>query len=419
MDLLQGMVGAIGAGLGAGALTLVIFIAAIINPPTQQALTQVPGPDTFNCQGIAPCLNPTANGVVQAALSMVPHLHQCRNADDPPGYTWDKCYDSGMPLSALHYWASVCSQGTQCYPYWQSGDLQCVEFVTAAYAMAGDPLPKASNAIDFWNLYNGLPGWTELAVAGGWNYENNPPSLPQPGDLVVWYNTNEPTLGHIAIVVDVHPPANGGGGYFDYAEANGPAPVMAEQINPNLSVSDMTNFFTVGYIRHVGSGSRPRVSGEQAFVCALLPFARTAQANMLTGAHPVAHPWAVSLILAQWGVEQGWITPTYTGYNFGNVSAYPGFPSVGGTGAPGSPGAFSYGQTAEQGVDEYVTFAQMNYYAGVAAAYAGGPDAQATAMGQSPWDAAHYDSGGGPGSKLMSVLHTFNLAQYDNPSATC
>ena len=295
MTFLQGMVGAIGAGMGAGVLTLVIFIASIINPPTQQAMTQVPGPATFTCQGVSPCLNPTANGVVQAAMAMVPHLSQCRTADDPPGYTWDKCYDSGMPPAALQYWASVCPPGSGCHAFWQSGDLQCVEFVTAAYAMAGDPLPKAGNAIEFWTLYHNLAGWTELAVNQAYNYEGNPPSLPQPGDMVVWYNENAPSLGHIAVVVDVHPPQNGQGGYFDYAEANGPAPVMAEQINPNLSVSDMTNFFTVGYIRHVGSGTRPQVTGEHNFVCALLPFARTAQTNMLAGAHPVAHPWQTLL----------------------------------------------------------------------------------------------------------------------------
>ncbi len=417
MNVLQGAMGAIGISAVAGALSLLFLITSILNPPTQMALTTVPG-GTFTCAGASPCVNPSANGVVQAAMSMAPHLQMCRNADDPAGYEWDKCYDAGMPKAAIAYWTSVCPPGTGCYPYWQSGNLQCVEFVTAAYAMGGDPLPKAGNAIDFWNLYRNLDGWTELAVNQAYNYTNSPPSLPEPGDLAVWYNENAPDLGHIALVVAVTPPQGKLLGSFSYAEANGPAPVMVNTIYPDDSVANMPNFFLIGYIRHVGGGTRPLAAGEHDFVCALLPFARKAQADMQLGPHAIQHPWYISVILAQWGVEQGWRTPGYTGYNFGNVSAYPGFPSIGGTGQPGSPGAFAYGQTAEQGVDEYVTFTQMALYQSVAAAYPAGALSQAQALGQSPWDAGHYDNGY-PGKKLVDAITTYQLTRFDAPNAAC
>src|SRR5262249_43247461 len=76
--------------------------------------------------------------------------------------------------------------------------------------------------------------------------------------------------------------------------------------------------------------------GSQAFVALALPYAR--QAHQSSG-------WPVSLILAQWGLEQGWKTPGYTGYNFGNVAALPGEPTVKGIQKVGSPRAFAYAKS--------------------------------------------------------------------------
>jgi hypothetical protein len=155
-----------------------------------------------------------------------------------------------------------------------------------------------------------------------------------------------------------------------------------------------------------------------SFVCTSLPFARLAQDKQM--ANGQSHPWYVSLILAQWGVEQGWHMPTYTGYNFGNVSAIGGFPAVGGINVPGSPGAFAYAYTPAQGVSEYVIFTgNGKYYGAVTANYPNGPRAQALALGQSPWDADHYASNGQYGGKLINAMNSYNLYRYDNPNAGC
>lgn len=163
---------------------------------------------------------------------------------------------------------------------------------------------------------------------------------------------------------------------------------------------------------------RPNVGGVGSFICTALPFARLAQRKQLENG--MAHPWYVSVILAQWGVEQGYHMPTYTGYNFGNVSAIAGFPSVGGINVPGSPGAFAYANTTLQGVDEYVIFTgNYHFYYNIMANYPNGPRAQALALGQSPWDADHYGINGYAGAKLLNALNSYNLYRFDNPSVWC
>jgi LysM repeat protein len=150
------------------------------------------------------------------------------------------------------------------------------------------------------------------------------------------------------------------------------------------------------------------VKGEPAFVQLALPYAQSAhqQCN-----------WPVSVILAQWGIEEGWQVPTYTGYNFGNVSAITGQPSVKGLNVPGSPTAFAYAATPDKGLQYYVIYCHMGYYSGVAPAGAsGGPDAAARALGRSPWDAGHYTATNSPGSSLLTAMRVFNLYYYDKPS---
>jgi hypothetical protein len=160
----------------------------------------------------------------------------------------------------------------------------------------------------------------------------------------------------------------------------------------------------------------PVVSGEYDFVCTALPFARLAQQEMIQNGQ---HPWYLSVILAQWGIEQGWSMPGYTGYNFGNVSAISGYPYVGGVNVPGSPSAFAYAYTPVQGVFYYTTYTQMGLYAGVTNSWVNGPIAQAIALGESPWDAGHYTGDGNPGSSLVGVINVFGLERFDSPGAHC
>lgn len=146
-------------------------------------------------------------------------------------------------------------------------------------------------------------------------------------------------------------------------------------------------------------------SGVKSFVQLALPYAR--QAHQQTG-------WPTSLILAQWGLEHGWHVPSHTGYNWGNVAALPGEPTVNGIAVPGSPAAFAYARTPQDGTRYYVRVAHLGYYSAVArAATTGGADAAARALGRSPWDAGHYTDHRDPGSSLLSILRVYNLYWYD------
>jgi LysM repeat protein len=164
-----------------------------------------------------------------------------------------------------------------------------------------------------------------------------------------------------------------------------------------------------GSTTHVGSGvSGAAANNEQSFVQLALPYAVSAHQQC---------SWPVSLVLAQWGVEQGWHVPSYTGYNWGNVSAITGEPSVKGLPVAGSPTAFAYAKTPADGARYYVIYCKMGYYTGVApAAASGGPNAAAVALGRSPWDAGHYTNIGQPGSSLLNAMRVFDLYWYDDPA---
>lgn len=155
-------------------------------------------------------------------------------------------------------------------------------------------------------------------------------------------------------------------------------------------------------VAHAPTYSTP--SNVRAFIAYTLPYARKASAQ--TG-------WPVSVILAQWGLETGWRTKTYTGFNWGNCGAMPGQPTIGGINKPGSPAAFAYAYTPSQGVDEYIHVAHLGYYTQVAASAHNGADAAARALGRSPWDWGHYTNRGDPGSSLVSIMRVFNLYYYD------
>jgi len=124
--------------------------------------------------------------------------------------------------------------------------------------------------------------------------------------------------------------------------------------------------------------------------------------------------WPTSVILAQWGLEHGWFVPDYTGYNWGNVSAIAGQPSVSGINVPGSPAAFAYARTPSDGLRYFLSAARLPYYVGVApAAKQGGADAAVVALGRSPWDAGHYTNIGQPGSSLLAIMRDFDFYRLD------
>ena len=95
------------------------------------------------------------------------------------------------------------------------------------------------------------------------------------------------------------------------------------------------------------------VHGSTQFIQFALPYAESA--HQQTG-------WPVSMILAQWGLEHGWLVPGFTGYNWGNVGALPGVPEVASGGAWGAPAYFAYAQTPQAGVNYYVAVAGLSFY---------------------------------------------------------
>jgi hypothetical protein len=122
--------------------------------------------------------------------------------------------DDPMLSSAIAYWKRVChnANGSLCADA-QSGNLQCVEFVTAVFAVTDDELPYISNANRFWTLYQGKPGWQEIPASA---VRLQAPAL---GDMVAWSGGN---AGHLALVVDVQPPVHGHDGSITVVQTEAP-----------------------------------------------------------------------------------------------------------------------------------------------------------------------------------------------------
>jgi hypothetical protein len=124
----------------------------------------------------------------------------------------------------------------------------------------------AGNAITFWWNYAHLPGWVEVPayfMPGSTSMLAAPyqRGLPHPGDMVVWYISWDPFVGHIAVVVQVTPPGPGGGaGNLTFAEANGPTPLYTMTINPDLTVNAWPGYFVAGYVRYIGDAPRAGVA---------------------------------------------------------------------------------------------------------------------------------------------------------------
>jgi hypothetical protein len=109
--------------------------------------------------------------------------------------------DDSTLSPAIAYWKRACqtSNGSLCADA-QSGNLQCVEFVAAVFAVTDDELPSIGNADRFWTLYQEQPGWQEVPASA---VRQQAPAL---GDMVAWSGGH---AGHLAMVVDVQPPTHG------------------------------------------------------------------------------------------------------------------------------------------------------------------------------------------------------------------
>jgi len=124
------LLGGLGS-LGIAVLVTLLLLVAIFS--VQLSGSTVGGgpclPASTGTAGTGGC---SGNGAVvaQAALAMAPHLYG----------TPDAWYDADMPQPVLTFWARVCPPRSGCWSDWQEGRLQCVLFVTGAYALSGSPL---------------------------------------------------------------------------------------------------------------------------------------------------------------------------------------------------------------------------------------------------------------------------------------
>jgi hypothetical protein len=202
-------------------------------------------------------IDPKGNAIVAWALAIAAHLYPCPDIYVPgqlPPYM-DVCYDGRMPRAVIRYWEATCPGCRE----WQNGNLQCVMSVLASFGLGGAPPPIAGNAISFWWNYAHLPGWLEVPsfFAPGSTMMLAAPlqrGLPRPGDMVVWYISWDPFVGHIAVVVQVTPPGVAGReGSLTFAEANGPIPLYTMSINPDLTVNAWPGYFVAGYVRYTGA----------------------------------------------------------------------------------------------------------------------------------------------------------------------
>lgn len=183
---------------------------------------------------------PANQAVVRAGLSIAAGLYN----GPPDGLdTW---YLPMRIPAALGYWQRSCP-GCQA---WAQGNLQCVMLITAAYGLAGQPLPYVGNAVTFWTsgAYAHLPGWAMLPAV----------ALPYPGDMVVLSSPYFGGVGHIALIVDVDLPARPGEtGSLQFVQANGPGPLNQVPLWENragqFTMGIWQRYTVLGYIRHTAA----------------------------------------------------------------------------------------------------------------------------------------------------------------------
>jgi hypothetical protein len=184
-------------------------------------------------------------------------------------------YDPNDALirKVIPYWLTYCNNGSGGLCHQAAiGNLQCVQFVTAAYFLAGDPLPAVYNAEDFWTGYAGRSGWQRIPSPSAFPVAFAPPTL---GDLIIWKGGGhwEAQLlpngqvvqvwaewGHIAIVVGYHPPTLDQNGTIEVAQANASGNKFADtsargntytmQVTSNGVIKTWAGFWVLGFLRH-------------------------------------------------------------------------------------------------------------------------------------------------------------------------
>jgi hypothetical protein len=196
-----------------------------------------------------------STSIAQAALTLQDHIFGARANE------YNTSDQFMQPI--ISYWKRYChnADGSLC-SLAQSGNLQCVEFVSAAQWLAGDPLPRIDDAINFWSDYAQIPGWSEIPSPS--DYSNLPFVPPTSGDLMIWRNEGP---GHIAIVVDYQAPTATQNGSITVAEGNAPgnrwqpfpSPLPGNTytmpVSPNGVIATWPGYVVVGFLHHFAHAS--------------------------------------------------------------------------------------------------------------------------------------------------------------------
>jgi hypothetical protein len=178
----------------------------------------------------------TFSSVATAALALQQRVYGSRSNQ----------YNDQDPFmqSVIGYWAKVCpgSGPHGICTFAQSGNLQCVEFVTAAYFLGGDPLPQAPDAEQFWDAYAHQSGWHQIPSPSA--FPTAAKQTPNLGDLIVFKggahleNGNTVEYGHIGVVVNFQAPSATQNGSIEVAEGNGPGTKFPPQSTHPWVASD-------------------------------------------------------------------------------------------------------------------------------------------------------------------------------------
>jgi hypothetical protein len=117
----------------------------------------------------------------------------------------------------------------------------------------------------------------------------------------------------------------------------------------------------------------------------------------------------VSVILAQWILETGGFTSDLwrLANNFAGIKYH---------GAYDKRNGFTKYPDQDSGFADWVRTIGLGYYDKVrtVAKSNASPEAVIKALGDSPWDAGHYDNGKGPGSSLLALWKLEQLSVFDN-----
>lgn len=249
-----------GMAVGGSMTTLLVLILAVHHQGLIADQAWCTLPSGTSCQQ----LSPHARAVVRQAIALQAHISGVN----------DNEYDLRDPAIRLAYqfWVRWCgSRGVPCTQA-VSGNLQCVSFVNAVFALAGLPLPASGNGNDFWPLYAHQSGWLRIPAT---EYPTAERGLPLPGDLMVWnggvHRAYDPTrkqwvwveFGHVAVVIDTVWPQGSRDGSVTVAQANAPGnrwPAarqadpgnwMTLPLHPDRSVSTWPGYIVRGYLRPI------------------------------------------------------------------------------------------------------------------------------------------------------------------------